>query len=117
MSINHFQDAFVALEITEKALNVLGYMPVVGTFTSYIRGGLAKIEAITGIGLAIIGLIGTSSASNVYLSISVTLIGHAMLNGLRTAFEYKTLLPLVTTLPYDIISHLILGRRLFTYLK
>ncbi|KIC73934.1 Uncharacterized protein PRO82_001772 [Candidatus Protochlamydia amoebophila] len=115
-----FENTFIILELVEKTLNVAGYIPGIGTVSAYVRGGLASIEAVSGIGLTIIGFIANSQgnpASSIYLTTGITFIGHALLNGFRASFENQPFISLVTTLPYDIGSYLLLGRRVFPYLK
>jgi hypothetical protein len=115
-SIN-YQDVFMLLETFEKGLNVIGYIPVVGSMSAVVRNHYAKIEAVAGIVFAAfaIGIHLQGNPSRAYFIIGGTLLGHSLLNEGRSLIEMVPGLPLITTLPYDVLSTMYLGRRFFSY--
>lgn len=113
-----FQDTFVFLETLEKGLNVVGYIPFVGSVSAWVRENLGRIEVIAGIVFAILSLVQANAATNkLYLTIGLTFLGHGILNQLRALLEYVPGVPLFTTLPYDLYATYVLGRRYFSYVQ
>lgn len=113
-----FRDAFTILETFERGLNLAGYVPVVGPIAGALRQYYSNIEAIAGIALAILSLgmkLQEQRSSSFYLTVGITLIGHAILNYIRSCFEEVSGLPLVTTLPYDLVATFYVGGRFFSY--
>lgn len=112
-------ETFLLLETFEKGLNFIGYIPVVGSFGATVRDKYAAIEAITGIALLALS-IGSTLQGNpnpLYSAIGWTLLGHSILNGIRSLFEAVPFVAIFTTLPYDILTASYVGGRLFTYIK
>lgn len=112
------RDTFVLLEAFEKGLNVVGYIPVLGTAAATIRYYYSNVELISGLAFAIFSL-GIHLQGNVqagfYFTIGLTLFGHAILNGLRSSVEAVPTLPLFTALPYDLYATYVVGKRFFSY--
>lgn len=104
------------LEILERGLNIVGYIPVVGSIGAYTRGTLATLQIITGIALAILSIGMGGTGALLCWQFGTALVGHSILNGLRCMVEYPPCVALVTTLPYDIISLVVIGGRLFPYI-
>jgi hypothetical protein len=113
----NFQDMFMFLETFEKGLNIIGYIPVVGTFGAGVRNTYAKVEVAAGVVFAAIaiGVHLQGNPSRAYFIIGATLFGHGVLNEIRSYLEAVPFLPWLTTLPYDIITTAYLGRRYFSY--
>lgn len=112
-------ETFLLLETIERGLNVVGYIPLIGSLSAGVRDTYATAEAIAGIAL-IAFAIGSSIQGNpqpLYTVVGGTLLGHAILNGIRSLFEAVPFVALVTTLPYDILTASCVGGRLFTYIK
>ena len=119
MSQFDFGKMFIALESFEIGLNVAGYIPVLGSVTSLVRLQYARIEAVAGAIFLLIGAAAHPSGAlaRLYCDIGVTLIGHAVLNLARSDFEVVPFLPLVTTLPYDILAVCCVWGRFFSYIS
>jgi hypothetical protein len=83
---------FNKLNVGEKCLNILGYIPFVGTFSSYGRGCLAGAELTAGVALLIFA----------NFAIAAPFLLHGVLNGIRVVFERVPGVSLVTCLPYDL---------------
>ncbi len=116
----NFRNLFFALETFEQGLNVLGYIPLIGNISAHVRSNYAKIEAITGIGLAIFAAclnLQGNLHSAFYLAVGVSFVGHAILNGIRSYWEdsYPGF-TLFTALPYDVVATFFVGRRFFPYI-
>jgi hypothetical protein len=114
-----FRDTFISLETFETGLNVVGYIPYIGSISAWVRDRYSLLEIITGVGLAILSFVnhrqGDVPASKVYLTVAATFLGHGILNQIRSAIEAVPLLPLVTTLPYDFFATYYIGSRIFSY--
>jgi hypothetical protein len=115
-----FRDTFIVLETFEQGLNIAGYIPLIGSFSAaYIRRNYGQVEIIVGLAFVIFGA-GLSIQGNpkaiAYLKFGATLIGHGLLNLIRMNFEIVPGLPLITTLPYDLLATYYIGRRFFSYI-
>lgn len=113
----NFQNIFVFLETFEKGLNVVGYFPYVGSVGAIVRKKYAYIEVIAGIAFAFfaMGIDLQGNPSRACYMIAGTLVGHGILNRIRTYFEAYPWVSLCTTLPYDLIATFYVGRRFFPY--
>ncbi len=112
------RDTFACLETFEYSLNIIGYIPIVGSISAHVRKFYGSLEIISGIALAIfaVGLeLRQSKNAKLYFTIGSTLIGHGILNSIRALFEEKIGVSLITTLPYDLIATFYAGRRFFSY--
>lgn len=114
----NFQNIFALLETFERGLNVVGYIPVIGSVSAVVRNNYAKIEAVAGVAFAILatGIYLQGNPSHAYYLIAGTLFGHAILNEIRSYFEAVPGVALFTTLPYDIIATIYVGGRFFSYI-
>jgi hypothetical protein len=114
----NFQNVFTFLETFERGLNIVGYIPVIGTLGAFVRNHYAKIEAVAGAAFAVFatGLYVQGNPSRAYYIIGGTLFGHAILNEIRSYFEAMPGVALITTLPYDIIATVYVGGRFFSYI-
>lgn len=112
-------ETFLLLETFEKGLNFIGYIPVIGSLGAGARTIYAKIEAIAGIALLAlsVGLSVGGNTNHLYTSVGGTLLGHAILNGIRSLFEMVPFVALASTLPYDLLTASYVGGRLFSYIK
>lgn len=112
------QDVLMGLETFECGLNVLGYIPaILGDKVSRLRSLYAKIELVAG-GIFTVyaaGLWAQGHSHHFYLALGGVLMGQACLNLFRSCLEFCPGLPLVTTLPYDLITTRLWGERLFSY--
>lgn len=113
----NFQQTFIMLETFENGLNLLGYVPFIGSIGAVTRNVYAQIEAIAGVifGALAIGLRFQGNQAHTYFVIAGTLLGHSMLNGIRSCFEAAPGVALLSTLPYDLMSTWYFGRRFFSY--
>ena len=111
-----FTNTFVALEAFEKGLNVVGYVPLLGSLASAVRSYYARIEMVAGIALAIFSLTQNDASQTIFFTVGVTFMGHSLLNFGRAILEAFPTVPLFTCLPYDLYATFIVGKRFFSYL-
>lgn len=113
-----FQDTFVFLETFEKGLNVVGYIPFVGSFSASVREILGRIEFLAGIVFSTLSLVQQNGATKtLYLTVGLTCLGHGCLNQIRALVEVVPGVALATALPYDLYATFVLGRRYFSYIQ
>jgi hypothetical protein len=115
-----FRDTFIFLETFEKGLNIVGYFPYIGTVSAYLRANYSALEIIAGVAIAIFATgmhIQQNPNAAIYLALGGTLLFHGILNRIRAVFESIPFLPLITTLPYDLVATLYLRRRYFSYIQ
>lgn len=92
----------------EKGLNMVGYVPFVGSFSGGLRIGMGKIGVISGVALTAIGLGGeltglmkSQKAANV-VDLGTNYIKNGVTNIGRGILEFLPGVSLVTCLPYDL---------------
>ncbi|WP_068469449.1 hypothetical protein [Candidatus Protochlamydia phocaeensis] len=106
------------LQSIEHGLNIMGYIPIVGTFSACIRFTYGKMEMITGLAVSLISFTGSIFASDLQRqqalesraikAIEYSL--HGWLNMGRCFLEIIPFISLVTCLPYDLS-----GRKIIVY--
>ena len=118
MRIN-IQETFLLLETFERGLNLIGYIPFVGTRSAQVRNVFAAIEGVSGVVFVALSLEASVQGhpNRLYSVLGETLIGHSILNMIRSYVETIHFVPLVTTLPYDVIGAQCVGGRFFCYMK
>ncbi len=107
------------LEIFEKGLNFIGYVPIAGTFSSNVRRVLAVAEMVTAVALGVFaaGCFFTGNpmgAPAAYLAAKFAV--HSAANEFRSYLETIPGVSLWTCLPYDLISYACLGGRIISYI-
>lgn len=107
------------LNAAEVGLNLVGYVPLAGTFSAgLVRGRLGQIQLIAGLATSILGL-GLASQGMDYGRSLIYAGGwfafHGLANVTRTFAESVPGLGLVLCLPYDAISYAYCGGRLLGY--
>lgn len=100
------------IDALEKTLNVLGYVPILGTFTGTGgRGVLAAAEIVSGIALAVLYVISFANPlAPFYGQTAVLFLSHGFLNGFRANIEMHPMQSLIFCLPFDFFVG-----RMFTY--
>jgi len=94
------------LEPLEKGLNFFGYIPIVGSVTGHWgRQTLALAQLVTSVAVGFFYLFCTfgNPLAAFYGSVAVTMLKHAILNGIRGGIERFPIVPLVVLLPIDIL--------------
>ncbi len=97
-----------ACESLEGVLNILGYIPIVGTLSALIRFFYGKVQVFGGLIVLLISLVasifGRPAKKRTWkhaLELGGHFIRHGFLNYGRSLVEFIPFLPLITCLPYD----------------
>lgn len=117
--VNNVRDLFGLLETFEGGLNIVGYVPLAGSVSAGVRDVYSKIEVVIGVALVVFSMGMFIQRNPGHLScrnLGLTLIGHGILNKIRTYCEMTPFFALITTLPYDLFTGFWIGRRIFAYI-
>jgi hypothetical protein len=115
MNMNQIQvNINKTLHVSERGLNILGYIPIVSTFSGALRMSYGKLEVIGAIAaaalIAVKALCITNSSdrdSELKKAVEV-FIGYALhgcANIIRGMIEVVPCFSLITCLPYDLLGH------------
>jgi hypothetical protein len=93
------------LEALESKLNLLGYIPFIGSISGkWGRGTLATAQAVTGFAIGCFYLFSFANPlASFYGSVAVVMIKHSILNTIRGSIEVSPFTPLIVLLPIDIL--------------
>jgi hypothetical protein len=85
----------------EQTLNVFGYIPLISTASSYVRGSYGSLQVTAGVAVAILSSLSQNNDRQAEHGVEIAIHGFA--NMCRATIEFVPFLNLIT-IPYDIVN-------------